>query len=91
MALVIERNYVEMFLRLLQLKNLKGEVKEASNNPQALLVEAIHSAGYSGALAHSLMAQESTIGRLDSSALEQFVAVSLICNLYTFYFMILTL
>ncbi|KNA11162.1 hypothetical protein SOVF_137740 [Spinacia oleracea] len=56
------------------LKNLKGEVKEASNNPQALLVEAIHSAGYSGALAHSLMAQESTMDRLDSSALEQFVA-----------------
>ncbi|KMT03240.1 hypothetical protein BVRB_8g197860 [Beta vulgaris subsp. vulgaris] len=56
------------------LKKLKLEVNEASNNPQALLVEAIHSAGYSGALANSLMAQESTMFRLDSSVLEQFVA-----------------
>ncbi|XP_021723492.1 mitochondrial-processing peptidase subunit alpha-like [Chenopodium quinoa] len=56
------------------LKKLKVEVNEASNNPQALLVEAIHSAGYSGALAHSLMAQESTMARLDSSVLERFVA-----------------
>lgn len=56
------------------LKKLKVEVDDASNNPQALLVEAIHSAGYSGALAHSLMAQESTMARLDSSVLEQFVA-----------------
>ncbi|KAL2928956.1 Mitochondrial-processing peptidase subunit alpha [Bienertia sinuspersici] len=56
------------------LEKLKLEVNEASNNPQALLVEAIHSAGYSGALANSLMAQESTMSRLDSSVLEQFVA-----------------
>ena len=56
---------------------MKLEVSEAaSNNPQALLVEAMHSAGYSGALANSLMAQESTMFRLDSSVLEQFVAVS---------------
>ncbi|XP_057544552.1 mitochondrial-processing peptidase subunit alpha-like [Amaranthus tricolor] len=57
------------------LQNMKLEVSEAaSNNPQALLVEAMHSAGYSGALANSLMAQESTMFRLDSSVLEQFVA-----------------
>lgn len=56
------------------LQKLKGEINEVSNNPQALLLEAIHSAGYSGPLAHSLMAQEGTIGRLSSSVLEEFIA-----------------
>lgn len=56
------------------LQKLKVEINEASNNPQALLLEAVHSAGYSGALGNSLMAQEATIGRLNSSVLEEFVA-----------------
>ncbi|XP_057536994.1 mitochondrial-processing peptidase subunit alpha-like [Amaranthus tricolor] len=57
------------------LQKMKIEVSEAaSNNPQALLVEAMHSVGYSGALANPLMAQESVMFRLDSSVLEQFVA-----------------
>lgn len=56
------------------LQKLKAEINEAANNPQALLLEAIHSAGYSGALGHPLMAQESTVGRLNSSILEEFVA-----------------
>ncbi|CAO2841824.1 unnamed protein product [Amaranthus hypochondriacus] len=57
------------------LQKMKVEVSEAaSNNPQALLVEAMHSAGYSGALANPLMAQESVMFRLNSSVLEQFVA-----------------
>ncbi|KAH9613689.1 hypothetical protein KSS87_013833 [Heliosperma pusillum] len=55
------------------LKKLKGELAEASNNPQSLLLEAVHSAGYSGALGHSLMAQEAILGRLNSSVLEEFV------------------
>lgn len=55
---------------------MKAEITEASNNPSSLLVEAIHSVGYSGALANSLLASESAIGRLDSSILEEFVAVS---------------
>lgn len=55
---------------------MKAEISEASNNPSSLLVEAIHSVGYSGALANSLLASESAIGRLDSSILEEFVAVS---------------
>ena len=63
---------------------MKIEVSEAaSNNPQALLVEAMHSVGYSGALANPLMAQESVMFRLDSSVLEQFVAVSILILLYT--------
>lgn len=61
---------------LQQLLKVKAEITEASNNPSSLLVEAIHSVGYSGALANSLLASESAIGRLDSSILEEFVAVS---------------
>ena len=46
-----------------------------SANPQGLLLEALHSAGYSGALAKPLMASESAVDRLDVSILEEFVAV----------------
>lgn len=56
------------------IEKLKIEINEAANNPQALLLEAIHSAGYSGALGQSLMAQESIVGRLNSSVMEEFVA-----------------
>ncbi|XP_020691123.1 mitochondrial-processing peptidase subunit alpha [Dendrobium catenatum] len=57
-----------------QVKRVKSEIAEASNNPQGLLLEAIHSAGYSGALAIPLLASESSLNYLNSSALEQFVA-----------------
>ncbi|KAM7509617.1 hypothetical protein LguiA_020070 [Lonicera macranthoides] len=57
-----------------QLQKVKAEISECSNNPQALLLEAIHSAGYSGALANPLMASESAINRLNSTVLEDFVA-----------------
>ncbi|KAL9224094.1 hypothetical protein vseg_000163 [Gypsophila vaccaria] len=55
------------------IQKLKGELAEVSNNPQALLLEAVHSAGYAGALANSLIAQEAIVGRLNSSVLEEFV------------------
>jgi processing peptidase subunit alpha len=48
-----------------------------SANPQGLLLEALHSAGYSGALAKPLMASESAVNRLDVSVLEEFVSVRL--------------
>ncbi|KAH7853271.1 hypothetical protein Vadar_000770 [Vaccinium darrowii] len=57
-----------------QLLKVKDEISEASNNPPSLLLEAIHSVGYSGALANPLVAPESAIGRLDSTILEEFVA-----------------
>ncbi|GFZ03449.1 mitochondrial processing peptidase alpha subunit [Actinidia rufa] len=38
---------------------VKAEIAEASNNPPGLLLEAIHSVGYSGALANPLLASES--------------------------------
>ncbi|CAN6456841.1 unnamed protein product [Victoria cruziana] len=57
-----------------QLQKVKAEIAEISNNPQGLLLEAIHSAGYSGALANPLLAPESAISRLNSSILEEFVS-----------------
>ncbi|URE38044.1 mitochondrial-processing peptidase subunit, partial [Musa troglodytarum] len=55
-----------------QLQKVKAEIGEISKNPQGLLLEAIHSAGYSGALANPLMASESAINRLNSTILEEF-------------------
>lgn len=54
---------------------MKQELEGLSNNPQGLLLEAIHSAGYSGALANPLMAPESALNRLDGTILKEFVAV----------------
>ncbi|GAB2292443.1 hypothetical protein Dimus_026683 [Dionaea muscipula] len=56
-----------------ELVKLKAAVIEASNNPPGLLLEGIHSAGYSGALANPLLAPESAIDRLNSTVLEEFV------------------
>ena len=74
--ILLKNDLFETLLHFLQLQKLKVEINEASNNPQALLLEAVHSAGYYGALGNSLMAQEATLGRLNSSVLEEFVAVS---------------
>ena len=60
-------------LYMLQLARIKTEI---SNNPQSLLLEALHSAGYAGALGSPLLAPESAISRLNSTILEEFVAVS---------------
>ena len=60
---------------LVQLRKVKAELGELSNNPQGLLLEAIHSAGYSGALANPLLASELSLSRLDGTILEEFVAV----------------
>lgn len=56
-----------------QLKKVKEEIAEIHNNPQSLLMEAIHSAGYSGALANPLMAPDSAIRMLNGPILEEFV------------------
>uniref|UniRef100_A0A2P2JWH7 Complex III subunit II n=2 Tax=Rhizophora mucronata TaxID=61149 RepID=A0A2P2JWH7_RHIMU len=57
-----------------ELKRVKEELGALSNNPQGLLLEAIHSAGYSGALANPLLAPESALNRLNGTILEEFVA-----------------
>ncbi|KAI3724367.1 hypothetical protein L2E82_36139 [Cichorium intybus] len=51
------------------------EINEYANNPETLLLEAIHSGGYSGALANPLLASECSLNRLNSSILEEFVAI----------------
>ncbi|GAV62161.1 Peptidase_M16 domain-containing protein/Peptidase_M16_C domain-containing protein, partial [Cephalotus follicularis] len=57
-----------------ELLKVKEEISEASKNPDGFLLEAIHSAGYSGALSNPLLAPESAIKRLNSTILEEFVA-----------------
>ncbi|XP_010269174.1 PREDICTED: mitochondrial-processing peptidase subunit alpha-like isoform X1 [Nelumbo nucifera] len=57
-----------------ELQKVKAEIAEISNNPQGLLLKAIHSAGYSGALANPLLAPESALNRLNGTILEEFVA-----------------
>ncbi|KAJ8766713.1 hypothetical protein K2173_005324 [Erythroxylum novogranatense] len=56
-----------------QLQKVKAEITEASKNPQGVLSEGLHSAGFSGALANPLLATESAINRLNSTILEEFV------------------
>ncbi|KAF0927294.1 hypothetical protein E2562_031497 [Oryza meyeriana var. granulata] len=57
-----------------QLQKIKSEISEVSGDPHGLLMEALHSAGYSGALAKPLIASESAVNRLDVTILEEFVA-----------------
>ncbi|KAK6147790.1 hypothetical protein DH2020_018702 [Rehmannia glutinosa] len=57
-----------------QLHKLSAEVSEFYKNPQHLLLEAIHSTGYSGPYANALVALESALSGLNSSVLEEFVA-----------------
>ncbi|XP_071697567.1 mitochondrial-processing peptidase subunit alpha-like [Rutidosis leptorrhynchoides] len=59
-----------------QIQKVKAEIGEYANNPEALLLEAIHSVGYSGALANPLLASEASVNRLDSTILEEFVAAN---------------
>lgn len=60
----------------LQLEKMKHEIAEASKNPEAFLLEAIHCTGYSGGLGNPLMAPESSLSVLDGTVLDEFVAVS---------------
>lgn len=60
-----------------QIQKVKAEIAEYANNPEALLLEAVHSAGYTGALANPLLASEGLLNRINSDVLEEFVAVSL--------------
>ncbi|KAL3825219.1 hypothetical protein ACJIZ3_021248 [Penstemon smallii] len=57
-----------------QLKKVSAEIDECSKNPPHLLLEAIHSTGYSGPYANALLASKSAVNRLDSTVLEEFVS-----------------
>lgn len=61
----------------LQLLKVNAEIDEYSKNPHHLLLEAVHSTGYSGAYANPLMASETAVSSLNGSILEDFVNVSL--------------
>ncbi|KAI3867024.1 hypothetical protein MKW92_004508 [Papaver armeniacum] len=57
-----------------QLEKVKKDIQELKNNPQGLLLEALHSTGYTGALANPLLAPEDAVDRLNGDLLEKFVA-----------------
>ncbi|KAI3524678.1 hypothetical protein L1887_03341 [Cichorium endivia] len=59
-----------------QIQKVKSEIGEYANNPEALLLEAIHSAGYAGGLGNPLLASEGLLNRLNSTVLEDFVAAN---------------
>lgn len=62
----------------MQIQKVKAEIGEYANNPEALLLEAIHSAGYAGPLGNPLLASEGLLNRINSTVLEEFVSVSLV-------------
>ncbi|WP_374212696.1 insulinase family protein, partial [Streptomyces sp. EL9] len=56
-----------------ELRKMKVEIAELAKNPMGFLLEAIHSAGYSGPLASPLYAPESALDRLNGELLEEFM------------------
>ncbi|VAH57758.1 unnamed protein product [Triticum turgidum subsp. durum] len=62
---------------------LKAELAEASSNPETFLLDALHSSGYSGALANPLIASEASISRLNTDVLEEFLAEPLLSDIPT--------
>ncbi|KAL6221052.1 hypothetical protein ACLB2K_008804 [Fragaria x ananassa] len=56
-----------------ELLRVKDDIDKASKNPEALVLEAVHSVGYKGGLANPLLAQESSISSLNNETLEEFV------------------
>ncbi|CAD6218725.1 unnamed protein product [Miscanthus lutarioriparius] len=56
-----------------QILRLKAEIAKSSSNPEKFLLEALHSTGYSGALANPLIASEYAISKLNADVLEQFI------------------
>lgn len=57
-----------------EIKKVRAEIADLSNNPQGLLLEAIHAAGYSGAISNPLLVPESVLNRINSDVLAEFVA-----------------
>ena len=60
---------------IVQLRKMKVEIAELAKNPMGLLMEAVHTAAYSGALANPLYAHESALDRLNGELLEEFMTV----------------
>ncbi|KAL1563281.1 mitochondrial processing peptidase [Salvia divinorum] len=56
-----------------QLRKVCDDISVSSKDPHHLLMEAIHSTGYSGPYANALLASESGVHHLNSTVLEKFV------------------
>ncbi|KAK1387113.1 Mitochondrial-processing peptidase subunit alpha [Heracleum sosnowskyi] len=56
-----------------EVQKLKAEVFGASQNPDLLLVDLLHLAGYRGPLANHIVAPESSVEGLDAITVQQFV------------------
>lgn len=56
-----------------QVAKVKGELSEIMNNPQSLLIEALHTAGYQGGLAKPLVVSESVLAQINAESLATFV------------------
>uniref|UniRef100_A0A1J3G7D6 Complex III subunit II n=1 Tax=Noccaea caerulescens TaxID=107243 RepID=A0A1J3G7D6_NOCCA len=56
-----------------ELRKMKLEIADLANNPMGFLMEAVHTAGFSGALANPLYAPESALDRLNGELLEEFM------------------
>ena len=59
----------------MQLSKVKGELADLMNNPQSLLLEALHTVGYQGALAKPLVVSESALSQITADSLAKFVQV----------------
>ncbi|CAL6313704.1 unnamed protein product [Bathycoccus prasinos] len=55
-------------------KDLKKEIEELKTNPQAMLMEAVHSTAYDGGLGNALLASQESIDAIDGDALREFIA-----------------
>ena len=66
----------------MQLAKVKGELADLMNNPQSLLLEALHTVGYQGALAKSLVVSESALSQITAESLAQFVQVCILTSPY---------
>jgi hypothetical protein len=58
-----------------QLAKVKGQLAELMNNPQSLLLEALHTVGFQGGLAKPLVTPESSLSLITADSLAQFVQV----------------
>jgi mitochondrial-processing peptidase subunit alpha len=55
-------------------KDLKKEIEELKQNPQAMLMEAVHSTAYDGGLGNALLASEGSLDSINGDALREFIA-----------------
>ncbi|KAH7416340.1 hypothetical protein KP509_14G086800 [Ceratopteris richardii] len=56
-----------------QVAKVKAELVEILNNPQSVLIEALHTAGYQGGLAKPLIASEAALAQMSAESLAYFV------------------